>query len=119
MNSSENRVLATVSVEQKVIKGAVWLATFKFLSQIFSWAITITIARILNPGDYGLMAMATIITGYAEMFSRLGLGAAIIQRPNSTQAELSSVFWLTLFISTFFTIGCLMCHYLKAENCFS
>jgi O-antigen/teichoic acid export membrane protein len=88
-----------MSIEEKAFKGASWLALFKFISQIFSWIITVLVARILSPGDYGLMEMSTIITGYAAIFNELGLGAAIIQRPSTNQEELSSVFWFALGFS--------------------
>ena len=82
------------------------MALFKFISQAFSWAITIIIARILVPDDYGLMTMACIITGYAEIFSELGLGAAIIQKKDTSKSELSSVFWFTLFFSALLAVSC-------------
>jgi O-antigen/teichoic acid export membrane protein len=90
---------SALSIESKVFKGASWLALFKLISQVFSWIITIVVARILVPDDYGLMEMATIITGYAFFFSELGLGAAIIQKPAITKGELSSVFWFGLGVS--------------------
>ena len=69
-----------MSIESKIFKGTSWLALFKSASQVISWGVTIIVARILVPGDFGLMDMATIITGYAFFFSELGFGAAIIQR---------------------------------------
>ncbi len=69
-----------MTTETKAFKAASWLATYKLLSQAFSWAATIYVARMLVPADYGLMGMATVITGYAMLFSELGLGAAIMQR---------------------------------------
>lgn len=87
------------NITKTVFRSISWLAIFKFSSQILSWVITLIIARILSPDDYGLMALATIITGYVELFSELGLGAAIIQKEKITQTELSSVFWFALTIS--------------------
>ena len=55
---------------------------------------------------FGLMAMATIITGYAEVFSELGIGAAIIQRSTIKENELASVFWFGLILSVFFALFC-------------
>ena len=69
-----------MSLESKIFKGVSWMAFFNFFSQCVSWTITVLIARILLPSDYGLMAMATIITGYALNLSDIGLGNAIIQR---------------------------------------
>ena len=97
--------------ELQAFKGAGWLAGFKLISQIFSWVSTIFVARMLSPEDYGLMAMATVITGYAMLFSRLGLGAAVIQRTDNTQRELSSVFWFTLTTGILFGLSCLILAY--------
>jgi O-antigen/teichoic acid export membrane protein len=87
------------SVERQAFVGASWLALFRFTSQIFSWTATILVARMLEPADYGLMEMAVIIPGYAMKLSELGLGPAIIQKSQTTQKELSSVFWFSVLIA--------------------
>lgn len=95
-----------MSIESRAVKSVSWLAFFKLISQVVSWGVTIAVARMLVPGDYGLMAMATVITGYAEMFSELGLGAAIIQSPKMTRKETSSVFWFAMGVACFFALFC-------------
>ncbi len=100
-----------MSIVHKAFKQVSWLALFKLVSQIFSWLSTIIVARLLLPDDYGLMEMATIFTGYAAMFSELGLGSAIIQRTKPTQHQLSSLFWFTAFISLFFSSSCFVLAY--------
>ena len=100
-----------LSVEKKMYKGASWLALFKLVSQVLSWMITILVARILSPGDYGLMEMSTILTGYAMIFSELGLGSAIIQRQGITSREMSSIFWFMLAFSSFMAVLCLVLAY--------
>lgn len=87
-----------MSFAQKAAKSGLWFSGFKFISQVFSWIITVAVARVLVPEDYGLMAMASILTGYVQIFSELGLGAAIIQKKDVSQKELSSLFWLSLLI---------------------
>lgn len=103
-----------MSIARQAFKGASWLALFKLFSQVFSWTITILIARILLPEEYGLYAMAFLITGYAEMFRSLGLGAAIIQRQSINNYELSSIFWFSIFVSVVFAILCFPIAYLSA-----
>lgn len=99
---------------RKAAKQGVWLASFKFASQLFSWIVTFYVANLLVPSDYGLMEMATILTVYGEKFSELGLGAAIIQREEPTKEQLSSVFWFSCVISVIFAIGCFFTSYLTA-----
>jgi O-antigen/teichoic acid export membrane protein len=104
-----------LSIEAQAFKGATWLGTFKLISQVFSWAATIIVARTLSPEDYGLMAMATILTGYAMLFNELGLGAAIIQNPDLKQKELSSVFWFALSVSLVLAVVSLFLAYPTAR----
>lgn len=103
-----------MSIAIQAFKGASWLAMFKLVSQSFSWVVTIMIARILAPDDYGLFAMAILITGYAEMFSTMGLGSAIVQKPNTNKDELSSVFWFSFGVGCLFALSCYPISYISA-----
>ncbi len=82
-----------MSVLRKAAKSGAWLAAFRFATQIVSWLATIVVATLLSPEDYGLMSLASVLTGYAEIFSELGLGSAIVQRQRITAEEYSSNFW--------------------------
>lgn len=104
-----------MSLEKKVFYGASWLALFKLISQIFSWTITILVARILNPDDYGLMEMAMMLAGYALIFNELGLGKAIIQKSTTTKNELSSVFWFSFAFSILLALCCFLLAYPTAQ----
>jgi O-antigen/teichoic acid export membrane protein len=83
-----------VSFAQKAFQASVWLAAFQFVTQLWSWSVTILIARLLLPEDYGLVAMATLLTSYVEIVSELGIGSAIVQRSSVTNEDLNGVFWL-------------------------
>ena len=88
------------SYARRAAQSGLWFAGTKFSIQILSWATTIIVARTLIPEDYGLSAMASFFTGYLEIFSELGLGAAIVQRREVSPQELSSTFWLSLMIGS-------------------
>lgn len=100
-----------MSYARKAAQGGLWFAGFKFVTQGLSWGITIVIARLLTPADYGLMEMASILTGYVAIFSELGLGAAIIQKKEITDDELSSAFWLSMLIGGIFALSCFLLAY--------
>ena len=51
------------------------------------------LARILPPSDYGLVAMASVVTGFANLFRDMGTSAAVIQKKDLTPQLLNSVFW--------------------------
>jgi O-antigen/teichoic acid export membrane protein len=100
-----------MSIIYKAFKGASWLALFRSISQTFSWIVTIIIARILVPEDFGLIEMATILTGYVVLFSELGLGAAIIQREKVKDEDLSSLFWFVVCWGLLLAIICILLAY--------
>jgi O-antigen/teichoic acid export membrane protein len=94
-----------LSFARDAFRSGIWLAVFKFVAQAFSWVVTIQIARLLRPEDYGLMGMAGILAGYIQLFSEMGLGAAIIQKPDLNQKELSSIFWFTSALGVLFAFA--------------
>jgi O-antigen/teichoic acid export membrane protein len=85
------------------------------ISQVMSWGVTVVVARLLSPVDYALSAMATLITGYAELLSEMGIGASIIQAKEPTESELSSVFWFSLGIGVLFALACIPIAYITAD----
>lgn len=66
----------------KIVQSFCWIAAGKFLSQLGSWAITIWVARLVSPGDYGLMALAALFVAFGSLVNELGLGAAIVRSPH-------------------------------------
>jgi len=62
--------------------------------QVLSIASMATVARILGPGAYGIMAMAVLVLLLVSILRDLGTGTAIIQRPEVNDRLLSSLFWL-------------------------
>jgi len=64
------------SLREKTIKGIFWVGSTQFVAQVISWAITIFVARLLSPSDYGLMGMAMIFIGFAQFLNELGIGTA-------------------------------------------
>ena len=88
------------SLKQQIMKSVAWLGGLKFLGQIITWCITIYVIRLLNPSDYGLMAMAEVCIGFLTMVSELGFGAAIVQREKIDERELRRVFGFVLLTNT-------------------
>jgi PST family polysaccharide transporter len=57
---------------------------------------TVLLARLLDPADFGLMGMATVVTGFILLFRDLGTASAVIQRQQPTQTLLSGLFWVNV-----------------------
>ncbi len=65
-------------------------------------AIQIILARLLLPEDYGLIALIVIFIAISQMFVQSGLGTALIQKKQVTDADYSSAFYLTLGVALIF-----------------
>lgn len=57
------------------------------------------LATVIDPADFGHMALALVYVKFIEMILQQGFVAAIVQRPTLRQSHASSVFWLTLAAS--------------------
>lgn len=77
--------------------GAVTLAAqgVKFVVQIVQ---TVVLARLLMPQDFGLVAMAIVITGFVGLFKDLGLSMATVQQQTVTHAQMSALFWINVAV---------------------
>jgi O-antigen/teichoic acid export membrane protein len=58
----------------------------------------VVLARLLEPEDFGLVAIVMVLTSFAPLLIDFGLGDATIQRSKITQSQVSSLFWLSVGI---------------------
>lgn len=56
------------------------------------------LARLLDPKDFGLVGMVTVVTGVFGLFKEAGLSMVTIQRPTITNEEVSTLFWLNMLV---------------------
>jgi teichuronic acid exporter len=68
-------------------------------TQGIQFIITIVLARLLLPADFGLIAIVTVFITLSNVFVQSGLNTALIQKKNVDEVDFSSVFYLSLFIA--------------------
>lgn len=56
------------------------------------------LARLLEPRDFGLVAMVTVVTGIFHLFQDAGLSMVTIQRPTISQEQISTLFWVNMLV---------------------
>lgn len=104
------------SFRQQVLRGLAWQGAAQFFGQLISWAATLLVIRLLEPSDYGLMAIATVFLSLAMILADLGFGSAVIQADELEREDLGSVQTLALLLAgaagciTFFGAG-LVAHF--------
>ena len=58
----------------KVLKGGSYLAVVSILSQLLSLAVNVVLARLLDPSDFGLIALSSTYIGLIAIFTSVGFG---------------------------------------------
>ena len=93
-----------MGLKEKVIKGASWSIISQISVQVLSVGVTIVLARLLNPEDFGVVTISEIFVGFAYLFADLGMGAAIIQRQTTDDNALATSFWVTVIMGLGITL---------------
>jgi O-antigen/teichoic acid export membrane protein len=83
-------------MKDRIAQSIFWMTWSKGIVQVLSFLSTILVARLLNPSDYGLMALAGIWTHSLGLLAEMGLGSAIVQFRDLDRGELNACFWLTM-----------------------
>ena len=92
---------------QSVLKNFFWRFAERSSAQLVTFVVSIVLARILMPEDYGQIALVTVFTNIMQVFVDSGLGTALIQKKDADDLDFSSVFYfnfaacITLYILMF------------------
>jgi PST family polysaccharide transporter len=90
---------------QNTVLGSIrWSIVGQLLSRVMMVAVSIVLARLLEPTDFGLMAMAMVVIGFMETFYELGIGSAIIQKKEVNHELLSSLFYINMIFGVLLAI---------------
>ena len=89
-------VVDTGSLTRKTALGAAWLVSWRLLTRMLGLLSTLVLAHILTPGDFGVVAMATIFSGIVDALSQLGLQDALVRRPENDRVLFDAAFTLQI-----------------------
>lgn len=103
-------------IKNAMIKGLAWSAIEKYSVFLVSLIVSMVLARLLAPKDFGGVAIATVIINFLSIFSTMGIGPAIIQRKNLSNDDINNIFSFSVIISLiltliFFASSWLIAHY--------
>lgn len=87
------------SLKQKTVSGLFWRFGERITAQLISFIVSIVLARILLPEQYGTIACVTIFITLANVFVTSGLGTSLVQKKNSDELDFSTMFWASLSLS--------------------
>ncbi|RGX37887.1 lipopolysaccharide biosynthesis protein [Bacteroides thetaiotaomicron] len=86
-------------IKNKEVNSILWSGIERFSAQGAQFLLSILIARLVTPSDYGLIAMLTIFLSVAQQFVDSGFSNAIIQKTDRKEIDYYTVFYFNLIIS--------------------
>lgn len=86
-------------VKHKALSGIVWQTAQRFSTKLVSLAVSILLARLLSPDDFGLVALTSIFLTIASIFADSGLGTSLVQKKDIDHLDTNSVFFFGLGVS--------------------
>lgn len=88
-----------------VIKNFIWRFAERCGAQLVTFIVSIVLARILAPEDYGTIALVTVFTTILQVFVDSGLGTALIQKKDADDLDFSSVFFFNFAMCLILYLG--------------
>ena len=82
-------------LKDQVISGLIWKFGERAGVQIFQFIVSIILARMLTPDDFGLISLVLVFITLADVFVDSGFGNALIQKANADDLDFSSVFYFS------------------------
>lgn len=67
--------------------------------QGISFVVSVVLARLLDPSDYGVLTLLTVFIAVSQVFVQSGLNTALIQKKDVDDTDLSSVFYVSLGVA--------------------
>lgn len=86
-------------LKKKTISGLFWQFLQKSSGQVVSFVISVVLARLLMPEEFGVVALAGMFTILTGIFIDCGFGSALIQKKDADELDYSTVFWVQTIFS--------------------
>lgn len=87
-----------LAMEERAVRGFSWTLLSYAGSRGITFAVTVVLARLLVPADFGILALALLVMGFLNLFRDLGLGSALVLRQDLDERAQGTV--LTLLVAT-------------------
>ena len=90
--------------KRKIFTSFIWKTMEKGGAQLIQFVVSIILARMLSPSDYGVLALITVFINLANAFVQSGFGTALVQDKDSGDLEFSTIFYFSIVASFVFYV---------------
>lgn len=93
-----------LAVGGSIARGGAWMVGLRWAVRGLGLVNTFVLARLLSPGDFGLVGMAMLVVGLVEVFGQTGQSLALIRHPSPTRAHYNSAWTLSVLVAAALTL---------------
>ena len=86
-------------MKKKTLAGLFWSFAERIGAQLVGFAVSIVLARLLMPEEYGILAIVLVFINLCNVFVDSGFGRALIQKKDADELDFSSAFYVGLVVS--------------------
>ncbi len=84
------------SIGRAVLIGSAWMLALRWGIRGIGMLSVIILARLLTPDDYGIIALATVVVGFVELFTMLGVQTMLIRTPSPSVDDYNTAWTIAL-----------------------
>jgi O-antigen/teichoic acid export membrane protein len=85
-----------MTLKQQTVKGLSWTFLEIFANQGLTFVVSIFLARLLTPEEFGIVGMAMVFISIFQVFSDFGFASALVQNKVNTSLTYSSIFYINI-----------------------
>ena len=100
--------MAEQSLRDKTVNGVGWSAVDNVAQHIVTFVVSIVLARLLSPDDYGLLGLIAIFTAVCTALINGGFTTALIRKKNATDDDYNTAFIVNFCMSLVLTTSRLL-----------
>lgn len=91
-------------IKRKGLVSIKWAGLTEIILRSVQPIISLILARLLTPKEFGIISIAMIVVGFSQIFQDLGLSKTLVQRERDIESSADIVFWTNFVLSVFIYI---------------
>ena len=96
---SINKLEYMTKQKNTLFSNLIWKFGERFLAQIVSFVVSIVLARMLMPEDYGVISLILVFITFADVFVTSGFSTSLIQKKDADEIDFSTIFFCSFAVS--------------------
>lgn len=87
-----------INTKERAVKGVAWSAIERFSVQGVQFIVSVILARLLTPNDFGMVAIILVFSTIFQTINESGFNTALIHKQNRDEVDYSTAFLTNLLV---------------------